>query len=45
MPKEPVGDEARVNPNSPKMDVQLEVDIGEEEQPSSSTWVARGHKK
>ena len=44
MLEEPEGDEARVNSKSPKLDAQLEVDI-KEEQPSSSTWVARGNKK
>ena len=44
MPYELEGEEAIVNRESPKPDVQLEVDV-EEEQPSSSTWVPKGNKR
>ena len=45
MPKEPMGDEARVNPESPEPNVQLEIDVEEEEQSSLSTWVAKSKRR
>ena len=45
MLEDPEGDEARIKPESLELDVQLDVGVEEEEQPSSSTWVAKGHKK
>ena len=44
MPDELIGEEETMNPKSLEPDVQLEVDVGEEEKPSSSTCVAKGNK-
>ena len=45
MPSEIIGEETIVNRESPEFDVQLEIDVEEKEQPSSSTWVAKGNKR
>ena len=45
MPNEPEGEEAIVNLESPKLDFQLVIDVEEVDQPSSSTWVAKGNKR
>ena len=45
LPSEPIGEEAIVNREFPEPNVQLEIDVEEEGQPSSSTWVAKGNKR
>ena len=45
MPNKPIGDEAKINKDSLEPNVQLKINIEEEEQPSSSTWVAKGNKR
>ena len=45
IPDEPMGEEASINPNSPKPNVNLEIEVEEEEKPSTSTWVAKGNKR
>ena len=42
---EKMREEDRVNPNSPKPDINLEVEIEEEEKPSNFAWVAKGNKR
>ena len=45
MPEEPMGEEAKVNPNSLEPNVNQEIGVEEEEQPSTSAWVAKGNKR
>lgn len=45
MTSQPVGEEATLNRESLEPDVWLEIDVEEEEQPSSSTWVAKWNKR
>lgn len=41
MPQDPLGEEDKVNPESPQPDVVLEV----EDKPSTSAWVAKGNMR
>ena len=42
MPEVLVGEEERVNCDSPKLDVTLEI---EEDEPTEETWVTKGNKR
>ena len=41
MPQDPLGEEDRVNPNSPEPNVVLQI----EDEPSTSAWVVKGKKR
>ena len=45
MPNSLEGKEGRVNPESSKVDVGLDIEIEEEGQPSTYAWVSKGHKR
>lgn len=42
MLEEPLGEEERVNPDSPEPDVSLEL---EEDEPPEASWVTKGNKR
>ena len=42
MPKGPIGEEERVNYDSPELDVTLEI---EEDDPVEASWVTKGNKR